>query len=54
MKIRLWKLGSLEHKVLPTQECVQKFRDVLKECTEKDGCLNPKCPEIVYRGLTNE
>ncbi len=37
MKIRLWKLGSLEHKVLPTQECVQKFRDVLKECTEKDG-----------------
>lgn len=22
--------------------------------TEKDGCLNPKCPEIVYRKLTNE
>lgn len=19
--------------------------------TEKDGCLNPKCPEIVYRGI---
>ena len=37
MKIRLWKLGSLEHKVLPTQKAIQKFRDALKECTEKDG-----------------
>jgi len=37
MKIRLWKLGSLEHKILPTQKRIQEFRDVLKEWTEKDG-----------------
>jgi hypothetical protein len=37
MKIRLWRLGSLEHKILPTRASIQRFRDMLKECTEKDG-----------------
>lgn len=43
MKIRLWKLGSLEHKILPTQEAIQKFRDALKEYTEKDGEYDLVC-----------
>ncbi len=29
-KIVLWKLGSLEHRILPTQEAVEKFTKILE------------------------
>lgn len=29
MKIRLWKLGSLEHKLLPKEETIQRLADLL-------------------------
>jgi len=28
-KIRIWKLGSLEHRMLPTPEAIKKFQDIL-------------------------
>lgn len=31
MKIRLWKLGSLEHKIIPTKESINEFRKLLKD-----------------------
>ncbi len=37
MKIRLWKLGSLEHRIMPTQQGLNKLRNVLKESTAKSG-----------------
>lgn len=27
--IRLWKLGSLEHKIIPSQEAIDKLRSIL-------------------------
>jgi hypothetical protein len=33
-KIRLWKLGSLEHKIVPTQEAIQTLREILQECED--------------------
>lgn len=30
-KIRLWKLGSLEHKIYPTREAINKLRDILNK-----------------------
>ncbi len=33
--IRLWKLGDLENKILPTNEAFQKLADILN--TDKDG-----------------
>ncbi len=29
--IRLWKLGSLEHKILPTYAAIQKLREILSQ-----------------------
>lgn len=37
MKIRLWKLGSLEHRIMPTQQGLNKLRNILKESTAKSG-----------------
>ncbi len=37
MKIRLWKLGSLEHRITPTQQGLNKLRNILKESTAKSG-----------------
>lgn len=34
MKIALWKLGSLEHKILPSKQSIQKFKSVLAENAE--------------------
>jgi len=31
MKIRLWKLGSLEHKIIPTQSAIQKLEAMLED-----------------------
>lgn len=31
MKIRLWTLGNLEHKIVPTKESIQKLRDILAQ-----------------------
>ncbi len=36
MKIRLWKLGNLEHKITPSKESIEKFQELLKDITE-DG-----------------
>lgn len=30
MKIRLWTLGNLEHKVLPTPQAIRRFKRMLK------------------------
>ncbi len=30
MKIRLWKLGNLEHRIIPTKEAVDAFHGLLK------------------------
>jgi hypothetical protein len=40
MKIRLWKLGSLEHKILPTKESVEKLNKILSDSVGKDGTLD--------------
>ena len=31
MKIRLWKLGSLEHRIFPTLDVMNRLRDFIKE-----------------------
>lgn len=36
MKIVLWRLGSLEHKILPTEAACQKLVDTLKETRGQD------------------
>jgi hypothetical protein len=28
-RIRVWKLGSLEHRIIPTQDTINKFADML-------------------------
>ena len=43
MKIRLWKLGSLEHNLVPTKEGIDKLRNILKEGIKNGGEL-----EIVW------
>jgi len=30
-KLRVWKLGSLEHKIFPTEEVVQRLADILRK-----------------------
>ena len=40
MKIRLWKLGSLEHRWVPTKEGIDKVRNILKEGIKKGGELD--------------
>lgn len=32
-KIRVWKLGSLEHKIFPTEEAAKKLADILENAT---------------------
>jgi hypothetical protein len=34
MKIRLWKLGSLDHRIMPGPATFGKFRDILREASE--------------------
>ena len=36
MKIRLWKLGNMEHKVYPTDAAVAKLSEFLKESKGKE------------------
>jgi hypothetical protein len=37
MKIVLWKLGSLEHKIIPTQKTIDRFAEALEKCYTSDG-----------------
>jgi len=37
-KIRLWKLGSLEHKVAPTVQAAERLADILR--SEDSGYLD--------------
>lgn len=39
MKIRLWTMGSLEHRIIPTKAAVEKLRNIIKE-NHGDGVLN--------------
>ena len=39
-KIRVWKLGSLEHKVLPTREAISKLKELLEENLGKQEILD--------------
>lgn len=42
MKIRLWKLGSLEHKLMPTKETVERLANILFNTSEvKDIIWGP-------------
>lgn len=36
-KIRLWKLGSLEYKISPTQETASKLCDILSSLKDENG-----------------
>ena len=38
-KFRVWKLGSLEHKIAPTQQAAQKLADILALASD-DGTLD--------------
>lgn len=38
-KIRLWRLGSLEHNLIPTKGSIDKLRRILSE-NIKDGVVN--------------
>lgn len=33
-KVRLWKLGSLEHKISPSDRAIQKLHDILLDIKE--------------------
>lgn len=35
-KIRLWRLGSLEHKIIPTKEAVEKLRNILIQAQDEE------------------
>lgn len=35
-KLRLWKLGSLDHRIYPTDEAVQKLADILRNHVSGD------------------
>jgi hypothetical protein len=47
MKFRLWRLGSLEHKIYPTREHIEKFKEALKHSLETGEDL-VWGPEISY------
>lgn len=34
MKIALWQLGSIEHKITPTKEYINRVRDMIKNLDE--------------------
>lgn len=36
-RLRVWKLGSLEHRILPTERAIQKLAEQLKELYESNG-----------------
>lgn len=38
--IRLWKLGSLEHKIAPTKEAIEMLKGILEECedSQRERC----------------
>lgn len=38
MKIRLWKLGSVEHKIFPTPQAIKKLREALTQ--NSDGVID--------------
>jgi hypothetical protein len=46
---RLWKLGSIEHKVLPTDESVGKFVKGLKQAVEEgsENLINGPFIEVI-------
>lgn len=35
--IRVWKLGSLEHQLYPSEQAVKKLADILKEVFDDDS-----------------
>jgi hypothetical protein len=41
-KIRLWKLGNLEHKISPTQAAIQRLYEILSEVD------NTKTEDIIW------
>lgn len=42
-KIRLWKLGSLEHQLLPSEKAIQTLHDILQSVDE-----NAKTADIIW------
>lgn len=57
MKIRLWKLGSLEHKIAPSEENVQRLADLLFDPNSevKDIIWGPdiECHEVNQGKMSN-
>ena len=52
-KIRLWTLGNLEHKIIPSQHMVNKLRHILNDNADKDELdlvwgpdLSLKCVDV--------
>lgn len=39
-KIRIWKLGSLKHRIVPTEEAVEKLKSILDSSKQNDDDLN--------------
>lgn len=37
MKIRVWKLGSIEHNILPNAAAIDKFKNTLQETINNGG-----------------
>jgi len=35
MKIALWRLGSLEHRIVPTKESIEKVKELINVLKEK-------------------
>ncbi len=40
MKVRLWKLGDLEKQIVPTQNAVNKLRDILAGLKDDEGFVD--------------
>ena len=55
-KIRLWKLGSLEHGVVPTKQAITKLRKMVEELTkdEEDVINFVWGPELTIEVHTSE
>jgi hypothetical protein len=46
-EIRVWKLGSLEHKLIPTREGIEEFRRMLKEEMKNNDGIDVVCgPDV--------
>lgn len=39
-KIRVWKLGSLEHMIMPTEESYKKIEEILTSISNMDGTFD--------------